>query len=130
MGPHDLAKVKQLKKKETYNLVKSEASIRQVHDAIFNQDDGEYSDYDEEYRRDSNMNTKQYFRKIDYDIDPSDLPYNERKLRKLYNLVHKEHFSVKKLTKDTQKLFKKLEIAIARKNLRDKRDTASIFDQS
>ena len=58
------------------------------------------------------MKTKDYFNKIDYDIDPSDLVYNERKLRKLYNLVHKEKFPLKLLTKGTQKLFKKLEFAV------------------
>lgn len=92
--------------------MQSEASIRQIHDAIFNQNDGEYSDIDPEYRRDDNMKTKDYFNKIDYDIDPSDLVYNERKLRKLYNLVHKEKVSLKLLTRGTQKQFKKLEFAV------------------
>ena len=130
MDKESLAKVKQLKNKETYNLVQSESTIRQIHEAIFNEDEGEYSDVDGEYRRDSNMNTKDYFNKIDYDIDPADLPYNERKLRKLYNLVHREKYPLNKLTRDTQKLFKKLEASVARKNMNndDFRETASIFD--
>ena len=47
------------------------------------------------------MKTREYFRKMEYDMDPKDMALNERKLRKFYNLVQREKYPEDKLTKET-----------------------------
>lgn len=51
-------------------------------------------------------------RQLQTDLDTTDLLNNERKLRKLYNIVHKQKIPVRSLSKMTQKRFKQLESAI------------------
>ena len=47
--------------------------------------------------------TYKYFDKFKQDLDTNDLLSNEMKLRKLYNLVHKEGYPVERLSKETKK---------------------------
>ena len=77
------------------------------------------------------MKTREYFRKMEYDMDPKDMALNERKLRKFYNLVQREKYPEDKLTKETQKLFRKLEQAIENSQTRFHQSSvsASIFDE-
>ena len=67
---------------------------------MIHQSDSEYSEVDD-YKRDSAMNTRDYFSKMEYDMDPTDMCLNERKLRKFYNLVQRKKYPVGKLSKDT-----------------------------
>ena len=54
-----------------------------------------------------------YQKKMEQDLDTNDLLQNEHKLRKLYNLIHKEKIPIATLSKVTQKRFVQLEEAIA-----------------
>ena len=53
---------------------------------MVHQSDSDYDDVND-YKRDLAMKTREYFQKMEYDMDPADMPLNERKLRKFYNLV-------------------------------------------
>lgn len=105
MGDEDKEKVATLKKQENYNLVKSEESLQRLIELEQQQmllDDAQEADADKE---DPMYDTYKYFDKFKQDLDTNDLLSNEMKLRKLYNLVHKEGYPVEKLSKETKKQF-------------------------
>ena len=52
------------------------------------------------------METGEYFKKIDKDLDTNDMLDNSVKLRKLYNLIHMEKIPEERLSIPTKKKFK------------------------